>query len=112
MGLGRTALYYKAHPAHNRIRLAQQKRYDDGNGSTGRSKQSIRKYHSNLAKWKKNNAGSKPSGIAEAVHGANGSIRWASGEKARKHNRGNEVRKRNKPSNPKGGARRRISLAA
>lgn len=103
MALSRTAKYYRSHPEARARRLAQQSRYDNGNGSTGRSKASINKYKSTLAAWKRKNKGSKPSGIAEAVHGKGGQIRWAAGEAARKHNRGNEVRKRNQPSNPNGG---------
>lgn len=105
MALGRTAKYYHANPEANARRLSQQSRYDNGNGSTGRSKATINKYKYGLAAWKRKNKGSKPKGkIVEAVHGKNGQIRWAAGEAARKNNRGNEVRKRNSPSNPAGGA--------
>lgn len=104
MALSRTAQFYRDNEPARLHRLGQQRRYDGGNGSTGRSKESIQKYKGTLAKWKAANAGSRPKGkIVEAVHGKNGQIRWAAGEAARKHNRGNEVRKRNQPSNPNGG---------
>lgn len=102
MALKATAKYYRANPKAHKVRLAQQRRYDQGNGSTGRTKEAIQAYHGTLAKWKAANKGSKPSGTAEAVHGKTGRIRWASGNAARSHNRGNEVRKRNAPSNPNG----------
>lgn len=104
MALSRTAKFYHENPAANAVRLAQQKRYDGGNGSTGRSKESIQKYKGTLAAWKAAHQGSKPKGkIVEAVHGKDGKIRWAAGEAARKFNRGDEVRKRNPASNPRGG---------
>lgn len=112
MARSRTAIYYDTHPSNKKKRLAQQHRYDTGNGSTGRSKESINRYKATLAAWKRRNSGSKPAGkIVEAVHGKDGKIRWAAGEAARKNNRGNEVRKRNQPSNPQGGGKGRSSLA-
>ena len=109
MSLSRTAQYYHNNPAANTRRLGQQRRYDNGGGSTGRSKQAINKKKGILRRWKARNKASKPKGkIVEAVHSSNApnsstKIRWASGSAARKQNRGNEVRKRNKPSNPNGG---------
>ena len=113
MALGRTAQYYRDNPAANARRLAQQKAYDTNGSSSGMSAKQIKKKRAIRAKWKRDNKGSKPKGaIVEAVHtkgDPNGRIRWAVGEQARKENRGNEVRKRNSPSNPQGG--RRIALA-
>ncbi len=116
--LSRTARYYKKNPEARKRRLAQQKRYDNGQGSTGRSKEEINNYKKSLQRWKRKNRKNKPKGrVVEAVHGKNGQIRWAVGEAARRHNRGNEVRKRNKPSNPKGGnlkkqRRKRVKLSS
>lgn len=110
MALSRTAKYYHDNPAANARRLTQQHAYDNGNGSTGKSKATINKKKKILEQWKRDHAGSKPNGkIVEAVHSASApnsatQIRWAAGSAARKHNRGNEVRKRNQPSNPKGGS--------
>ena len=108
MGLSRTALYYRKNEDARQHRLKQQARYASGNGSKGsKSKASLLKYKRTLEAWKRKNKGSKPSGIAEAVHTKGGQIRWAAGAAARKHNRGYEVRERNAPSNPAGGAKKR-----
>lgn len=110
MARSRTAIFYDTHPKAKKHRVeVQQRRYDNGNGSTGKSKESINRKKKILGRWKRKHAGSKPKGkIVEAVHSASApnsstQIRWASGSAARKHNRGNEVRKRNQPSNPNGG---------
>lgn len=104
MELGKTAKYYRKNPKARKIRLAQQKRYDSGNGSTGRSKEDINRYHRQLAKWRRKNGHKKAAAIkknggkpVDATHQGN-RIVFAD----RKHNRGNEVRKRNKPSNTNG----------
>lgn len=102
MPLGKTALYYLKNPKARTIRLRQQKRYDSGKGSTGRTRKSINTYHRALAVWRTANRSKKAAAQkknggnpVDATHRKDGSIVFGD----RKNNRGNEVRKRNKPSN-------------
>ena len=103
MALSKTAKYYRDNPAARKRRLEQQKDYDTGNPRirSKRSPEEIKKYHRALSKWNRKNKAKKAAAKAknggkpvDAVH-SGGRITFGD----RKHNRGNEVRKRNKPSN-------------
>ena len=59
MALGRTARYYRQNPKARAVRLKQQKKYDEGKGSTGRSAEDIKKYHRDLARFRHKNSGKK-----------------------------------------------------
>ena len=105
MTLSRTAKYYRNNPKARAVRLKQQKRYDEGKGSTGRSAEDIKKYHRELSKFRNKNRHKKAEAVkknggkpVDATHRKDGSISYGD----RSANRA-ETRKRNVPSNPHGG---------